>query len=415
MIVFFLFFYFIFLTPQPPTPLIELQHTAKKGKDSQLPKYEYGADIPWASKNIIQSISCDAGSGLKAPFCRVGYAYFSRVLVTNVYHICDHGAKSKQPNSAYLWNDTAGGKGPAECISIFLDYIMKNRTGAERLVVELDGCSGQLFNKFFFAICEMLVDPTSDLCRQFGCEEGKSVFLRIDVIRGEVGHTFMLCDRVHGIIRNTCRKRQWIVNIDEHAQIIAACAHKSFKVTLIKAGDGFFRDMKKYVEQAFKLSGNLADIDNNPIATRKQHWANFGVGPSGGDDSVTCTHNYGAWRLRKGYSPLEVPTEIVVGRHTRPRRSTGDYTLIHESLGAYERSLGPTFLHYGDAALGADWMVEREITPEKVRDTHKLACLGLPPNKIRLWPCPDPTTCKHDRCPESLFVAGGAPVGVVQV
>ena len=38
-----------------------------------------------------------------------------------------------------------------------------------------------------------------------------------------------------------------------------------------------------------------------------------------------------------------------------------------------------------------------------LRDTHRLACLGLPEDKIHLWPCPDPSTCTLERCPESLF------------
>ena len=273
-----------------------LQHTSKTG--AHLTKYDYDADVEWCSKDLVQSISMDAGSGLRSPFCRVGFAYFSRVLVTNVYHIVDHGTRDVKPYAAYLWNDKAGGKGPSECMSIFIDFITKHRTGAKRIVLEVDGCSGQIFNQYFFALSKLLTDPTSDICRCLGAPAGRPIFDRIDIFRGEVGHTFMSCDRVHGSVRIACRKKQYIANIDEHADIIRTCAMGRFHVTLVKAGDGFFRDIKAYVEQSFKLGGSLSDIDNNGIRTRDRHWANFGVGPSGGDNSVESRHAFGAWRLR---------------------------------------------------------------------------------------------------------------------
>ena len=107
-------------------------------------KYTYDASNTWASQDLIQSVSMDAGSGLRTPYCRVGFAYFSRVLVTNVYHIVDHGTLDEQPYHTYLWNDKSGGKGPEECMSIFLDFITKCKTGAKRMVIECDGCGGQV-------------------------------------------------------------------------------------------------------------------------------------------------------------------------------------------------------------------------------------------------------------------------------
>ena len=160
-------------------------------------------------------------------------------------------------------------------------------------------------------------------------------------------------------------------------------------------------DIKGYLEQSFKLGGTQQDIDGNAIATRARHWANFGVGPSGGDDSRTSTHKYGAWRLRNGYDPAEVPIEIVVGRHTRPRRHVGEYTLLHTTLGRFERAT-EGFRKFGHRSWTAKFRESRPISADKVRDTHKLACLGLPDARISLWPCPDPENCKHSRCPERL-------------
>ena len=113
--------------------------------------------------------------------------------------------------------------------------------------------------------------------------------------------------------------------------------------------------------------------------------------------------------MRKGYDPSEVPLAIVVGCHTRPNRRGGEYVLLHPTLGHYERQMAG-FVKFESRSWGAAWRVEREVTAEKVRDTHKLACLGPPEDKIHLWPCPDPATCKLDRCPERIRVAG-----VVQV
>ena len=61
-------------------------------------------------------------------------------------------------------------------------------------------------------------------------------------------------------------------------------------------------------------------------------------------------------------------------------------------------------MRYGTASLCDEWREDREIKIEKVRDTHKLACLGLPEDKIGLWKCPNPNECKLQRCPERVCV-----------
>ena len=343
----------------------------------------------------------DAGSGLRTPFCRVGFAYFSRVLVTNVYWITDHGTKDDQAYHCYLWNDKVGGKGPSEIISMFLDFLQAARTGAKRLAVELDGCNGQAFNRFFFAVCQSLVDPSTDLCRALGATAGRPIFERIDIPRGQVGHTYMLPDRIHMLLRQECRKKQHVSSIEEYEQIAKKCCHGRFRVTRIQAGDGLFKNMKMYLEQSYKLGGELKDINNNSIATRTRHWVNFGTGPTGGDGDRKSRHTYGGWRLRCGYDPSEVPCAIVAGRHTRPKRSAGEYELLYDTLGEYEEEQ-EDFVKFGTPSLTDPWRVEREITVEKVRDTHKLACLGIPEDKIHLWPCPDPAACKLERCPERI-------------
>ena len=381
----------------------DLQHTAKRGNGPRLTKYDYDPNVPWNSKDVIQSISMDAGSGGKTPFCRVGFTYFSRTLVTNFYHIVDHGlrhpSREMQPYHTYLWNDQVGGKGPSEIMSIFLDFMQAARTGATRLVVEVDGCSGQAFNQYLFALFQDLVDPTSELCRAMGATEGSAIFTRIDVFRGEVGHTFMSCDRVHGHLRVGFRKEQYIEDIRGYERIVKKLNRGLFRVRRIEPGDGFFKDMKKYVEQSYKLGGQQQDIDGNGIATRRRHWVNFGLGPSGGDNSVLTRHKYGAWRLRCTYDPSEVPCEIVVARHTRPNRAAGEYSLLYPTLGDFQTNT-VDFVPFESPSLHDKWREPREIVPEKVRDTHKLACLGLPDELIHLWPCPDPASCKLDRCPE---------------
>ena len=344
----------------------------------------------------------DAGSGLRTPFCRVSFAYFSRVLVTNVYYIVDHSTTDRQPHNAYIWNDRVGSKGPEEIISIFLHFIKTRRTGAKRLTIEADGCGGQVWNQYFFGACDLLVDPTSDLCHCLGAPPGVPIFERIDIGRGQVGHTFMHPDRVHAMVRNTCRTKPFVSNIDEYEDIITKVDRGRIKVTQIKVGDGVFTDMKAYIEPSYKLGSSHADIDNNAIATRRRHWINFGAGPSGGPDSTITTHKFGAWRLRDGYDAEEVPCEIVVGRHIKPNRRQGKYIFVNEriqTIGAYERSLGRAFVKYGARSWNAKWRHARALTAEKVRDTHKLACLGLPADKIKQWPCPDPDACKLDRCP----------------
>lgn len=112
--------------------------------------------------------------------------------------------------------------------------------------------------------------------------------------------------------------------------------------------------------------------------------------------------------MRSRYDKTERPIEIVVGRNTAPNRRQGDYAM-EQSLGDFERQQAD-FVKFGTPSLCDGWRVARPIKAEKVRDTHKLACLGLPDDKIRLWPCPDPTTCKCDRCPERPRVVDEIPL-----
>ena len=343
----------------------------------------------------------DAGSGLRTPFCRVSFAYFSRVLVTNVYYIVDNGTTDRQPYNAYLWNDRIGGKGPDEIISIFLHFIQTRRTGAKRLVIEADGCGGQVWNQYFFAVCGSLVDSTTDLCRCLGATRSRPIFERIDLGRGTPGHTFMHPDRVHAMTRNAVKSKPFVSSIDEYEDIIAKVDRGRIKVTNIKVGDGLFKDIKGYLQQSYKLGTPHADIDGKSIATQSRHWANFGFGPSGGPNSTITQHQYGAWRLRDGYEDKEPPCEIVVSKYVKPNRRQGVYVLQDESIrtvGAYQRSL-KGFVKYNHRSWNTKWRHERPLTAEKVRDTHKLACLGLPMDKIKEWPCPDPDTCTLDRCP----------------
>ena len=66
---------------------------------------------------------------------------------------------------------------------------------------------------------------------------------------------------------------------------------------------------------------------------------------------MVSRHKYGAWRLRSGYQSSEVPCcEIVVGRHTRPKRVTAEYVLIHPTIGDYERQVSG-FLKLEDPVL----------------------------------------------------------------
>ena len=59
------------------------------------------------------------------------------------------------------------------------------------------------------------------------------------------------------------------------------------------------------------------------------------------------------------------------------------YELLHDTLGEYE-SQAPDFLSFDHPVFRDPWHVEREITSEKIYDTHKLTSLGFRRYKIHL-------------------------------
>ena len=220
--------------------IYNIQQNAVVGPGSSLARYAYDTEVEfgyhsidihgcwiWIEDTLLSSWVC---------------LFFARSCLSQTCITLPTTTPStrSKPYHTYLWNNTSGGKGPEEMCSILLQFIVKHRTGVKRLAIECDGCSGQLWCQYFFAICAALWDPTSDLCRKLGVTPGRSVFERIDVFRGEVGHTFMSCDRVHGVVCRSARARQSVASIDEYAQIVRRCDQGRFNVTLIKPGDGFF-------------------------------------------------------------------------------------------------------------------------------------------------------------------------------
>ena len=125
------------------------------------------------------------------------------------------------------------------------------------------------------------------------------------------------------------------------------------------------------LEQSFKL-------DNTQSATRKRHWANFWVGPSGGPHTQTVK-----WRLRNGnhwlhpclsmriltymhvychrYDPKEYPCTIaiVVGRHPK---WTSEYRFVNrviKTIGSYERQVAIRLFEVWQSLIA--WQVDRGV------------------------------------------------------
>ena len=151
---------------------------------------------PCSWKGGITYLAMDAGGSLRTPLVRANFAYFTRCLQTIPYWLCN---ETTGIPACYFWNKERAAKGSDEILSILIHYLDQpaHKRGSEHVFIEADGCGGQLWN---YTAVALLNDMTHPQSMTWVTDTGKPWFIRADMVRSWVGHTFMLPDRMQGAL-----------------------------------------------------------------------------------------------------------------------------------------------------------------------------------------------------------------------
>ena len=125
-----------------------------------------------------------------------------------------------------------------------------HKRGSEHLFIKADGCGGQLWN---YTAVTLLNDMTHPHSTTWATDMGKPWFLRADLFRSRVGHTFMLPDRMQGALSRAGNKEESVADI--HAWMALAkkmnVAGGKVEVTEVPAACPFIMKVGEYLGQYY--------------------------------------------------------------------------------------------------------------------------------------------------------------------
>ncbi|PSN43920.1 hypothetical protein C0J52_03660 [Blattella germanica] len=158
-------------------------------------------------ENVL-SLTFDFMQNLSLPKIPVQELFYLRQLTVNVF--CITNIKTNK-SSLYIYHEGNGRKGPDEVCSFLNDYLKHNvPNNITELRLFSDNCSGQNKNQ---TLCRYLL---------FLTDRGR--FNKITQYFPIRGHSFMPCDRVFGVIKQSLRRHDRYYSIREITELIIKSA-----------------------------------------------------------------------------------------------------------------------------------------------------------------------------------------------
>ncbi|GMI39972.1 hypothetical protein TrCOL_g4894 [Triparma columacea] len=279
--------------------LEELREELKQHQDTAHATYQLRKRLIAESKQSegkATVLQIDAAANPRCPYTRVGPSFYKRIYGLYCYIICD---SLTGKNYYYMWDETISNKGADAIGSIIRYHIMTTmkarNSGTEKVrkvSIFSDGTAGQVWNYVNFKAFHEYVDPKSPWYS----------FDHIDVLRGPVGHTYMMCDTVGGLVQQAANRllRQpgqhiygaWEVDEDQSAAPLnfdynswEGLARKvdPEKLSVIRLGSKDFINIAKELEHrksyAVTVKGKkdpaAGFADENWGISKTHHWKYF--------------------------------------------------------------------------------------------------------------------------------------------
>jgi hypothetical protein len=178
----------------------------------------------------VEYLETDMQAVLGAPSLHVGESYYMRHL-----RVSNYGVFSGQENTGYMhfWDEVTAKKGPDNCLSVVLHHLWTQGTGASSLCWWADNYPGTSICAnvcvcvcVFFHVClgvwvcfcmcvwvsltgQVKNMATLCFCDHLVQEESPfHLFDRVDLKFSPPGHTFMMLDRLFGVVKQRARRRQ---------------------------------------------------------------------------------------------------------------------------------------------------------------------------------------------------------------
>ena len=164
---------------------------------------------------------------------------------------------------SFLYDDSIGGAGPNEVISL-LDYLLnKLRTSLgvhDQLIVWCDNSPAQFKEQYLFFYLNHLVK--------------KGEFLRVDLKFLLEGHSYSICDRRFGSIQSLFDRQEIVQVPQQWANILRESGLSNVKVFWVTLE--MIKDFKSFLRLQY-VSRNVS-MDNEKFEVLKIAWLNFGYG-----------------------------------------------------------------------------------------------------------------------------------------
>jgi hypothetical protein len=261
-------------------------------------------------------VQADYGGGLRTPWVFSGPAYFLRTLPSKPYYMASSTGKIYTNWS----NCTISEAGGDEISSIAYRYVTEHPTGAKSIVFSVDGTYGQANNTTFFMFCMDLCNPES---KTYVAEDGKALYCSVDIMRGPVGHTYMLPDAIHSSVTRTGKATGQVASTEEWAKVASEVSYEGKPLCSELAEQPHFLQWGAYLKQTYVA--RKQDVLGRTLRFHQDYrFVNFGYGrlPDEGGNPVWRHHPYELW-LRKGDDPTkplhqEAPVRVCYGRHLKP-------------------------------------------------------------------------------------------------
>lgn len=139
--------------------------------------------------------------------------------------------------------------------------------------------------------------------------------------RNPVGHTFMMCDAVHGAVKRKIHGQDYVADLATVAQLVESAQSDTPHIVRWLTRALLF-NWKEYLDDRYTITGRktLSEDDSETLALKKARWINIGQGPDWNDPSgeTIVSHPNEIW-VRDGFKHTETPRIINIARWCSPK------------------------------------------------------------------------------------------------
>ena len=242
--------------------------------DQHLSENTYKTYCQGSASNFVESVFVDYEKNLHCPRLNVAQWFYARN-----YNIYNFGIFHSYVNrlDSLLFGEDVASQGQDATYSMLLRTLERSDPAANWLIVWSDSCSRQ--NKHYMAVHAM---------QSLVLRDKRS---RIDLKFPVVGHSFLPCDRIFGLIEKQRQLKQNVYIPEQWRSIIERASNAVDSVTIVPTfieDPTLFKRLAQWYDEVFSTTSCRTILGTRTKVTiSTTAWINFGVGEEWCEDSQT--------------------------------------------------------------------------------------------------------------------------------